>query len=86
MSVVKNHRTEPKPGRRFLIDIEGTDYPWHKDTISVSEIRDLGSLTGPEPIVEVDLVENTERTLAEDAVVDVKPGHGFAKKIRFKRG
>ena len=28
----------------------------------------------------------TERELAEGAVVDLKPGLGFSKKVTFKRG
>lgn len=73
-------------GPKYHVDIEGTDHPWDRETISVPEIRTLGGLTGPEPIVEVDLEDNTEQTLAEDAVVELKPGKGFAKKVRFKRG
>jgi hypothetical protein len=37
-------------------------------------------------VIEIDFDDNTEHTLAEDAVVTVKPGHGFGKKIEFKRG
>jgi hypothetical protein len=36
--------------------------------------------------LEVNIEDNSETTLAEDAVVTLKPGHGFAKKIRFQRG
>lgn len=86
MSVAEYKPAGPESGPKYLIDIEGTDYPWHKDTISVAEIRDLGGLTGPEPVVEVDLKENTERTLDETDVVGIEPGRGFAKKVRFKRG
>lgn len=73
-------------GPKYFVDIEGTDYDWAQATISVPEIRVLGNLTGTEPIVEVDLKDNSERTLAEDAVIDLKPGRGFARKVRFKRG
>lgn len=34
----------------------------------------------------MNLEDNTERTLAEDEVVTLKPGHGFAKKVKFQRG
>jgi hypothetical protein len=30
--------------------------------------------------------DNNERTLAAGEVVELKPGMGFSKKIRFKRG
>ena len=36
--------------------------------------------------VEVNLDDNTERTLAETDTVTLKPGHGFSKKIKFQRG
>jgi len=86
MSVTEHEHETHDHGPKFLVDIEGTDYAWGKDTISVAEIRVLGKLSGPEPIVEVDFDDNSERTLAEDAVVHLKPGHGFAHKVRFKRG
>jgi len=30
--------------------------------------------------------DNNERQLAPDEVVELRPGQGFAKRIRFKRG
>lgn len=75
-----------KAQRKYFIDIEGTDYPWPRSTISVSEIRKVGNLTGDQPIVEVDLKDNSERELAEDEVVTLKPGRGYARKVRYQRG
>jgi hypothetical protein len=75
-----------KPSRKYLINIEGTEYPWDRDTISVPEIRELGLIPSDQQIQEIDLRDNTERTLAEDEVVSIKPGQGFAKKVRFQRG
>ena len=37
-------------------------------------------------MLEVNLDTNEERTLPEDEVVTLKPGHAFGKKIKFKRG
>ena len=80
----------PKPdnehGPKYLIDIEGADYRWDRDTITVPQIRELGSIPEDQQIQEINLDDNTERTLDEDEVVTLKPGHGFAKKIRFQRG
>jgi len=73
-------------GPKFEIDIEGTLHPWESATITVPEIRTLGSLPSDEPVIEINLQDNAERTLAESETVDIKPGHGFAKKVRFKRG
>jgi hypothetical protein len=75
-----------KDGPKFEINIEGSLYPWDGDTITVPEIRELGGLPQDMPVIEVDLQENTERTLAEDEVVELKPGKGFGKKVLFQRG
>jgi hypothetical protein len=71
---------------KYLIDIEGTKYPWNRDTITVPEIRELGSLPADLPVIEVDLHKGTERTLAEDEVVRIRPGQGFSKKVSYRRG
>ena len=72
-------------GPKFFVEIEGTEYPWPKETITVPEIRDLGHLPADLPVIEVD-PDNNERTLAEGEVVTLKPGHRFGKKVKFKRG
>lgn len=73
-------------GKKYFVNLEGTEYPWRKETISVPEIRELAGWDNTLPIVEVNLKDNTERTLAEDEIVTLKPGHGFAKKVKFQRG
>ena len=75
-----------KQGPKFLIDIEGTDHPWDRDTITTAEIRQLGNFPADTPVLEIDLKDNTQRQLAEGEVVEVKPGRGFSKKVRFQRG
>lgn len=72
-------------GPKFFVEIEGTEYPWSKETITVPEIRELGNLPQDLPVIEVD-ADNNERTLAEDEIVTLKPGHRFGKKVRYKRG
>lgn len=71
---------------KYEINIEGADHPWEKDTITVPQIRQLAGWDDTQPVVEVDLSDNSERTLSEDEVVELKPGHGFGKKIKFQRG
>jgi len=71
---------------RFEVNIEGVIHPWDKPTITVPELRGLGGLPADQPVLEINLKDNTERTLAEDEIVELKPGHGFAKKVQFKRG
>lgn len=73
-------------GPKFLIDIEGVKHPWDHDTITVPELRTLGNLPTGVPVIEVDLHSGTERTLAEDEIVHLRPGQGFSKKVQFRRG
>jgi hypothetical protein len=70
----------------FEINIEGRVFAWHERTITPAQIRELGGLPADQPVIEIDFQDNTERTLAEGEVVEVKPGRGFGKKVGFKRG
>jgi len=76
----------PHSRRKFEINIEGSIHPWPVSTITVPQLRELGCLPGDQPVIEVDLQTNEERTLAEDAIVTLKPGQGFGRKVQFKRG
>lgn len=71
--------------KTYTVDIEGTLYEWHNDTITVSEIANLGGWEAGTGVIEIDK-DNNERQLAPDEVVELKPGHGFAKKVKWKRG
>ena len=76
----------PGQGPKFHLDIEGTVYDWDEDTITVPQIRELGSLPSDLPVLEIDLKDNSQRELAEDDVVELRPGLGFSKKVRYQRG
>jgi hypothetical protein len=76
---------EPQ-GPKFIVNVEGVEHEWARSTITVPEVRSLGGLPVDQPVVEVDLKDNSERTLREDEVVELKPGQGFAKKVKFQRG
>jgi hypothetical protein len=76
----------PEPGPKYFVNVEGAEHPWHEETITVAQIRELASWDGTQPVVEVNLDDNSEKTLNEGDTVTLKPGHGFAKKIRFQRG
>jgi hypothetical protein len=71
---------------KYNVDIEGQIYEWDRDTITVSELRELAGYTADQQMIEVDLQDNTERVLGEGDEVELKPGKGFAKKVAFKRG
>ena len=76
----------PEQGPKYFVDIEGEDYPWSSSQITVAQIRDLVGWDAQQQVVEVDLETMTETMFADDAIVQLKPGRGFAKKIRFQRG
>jgi hypothetical protein len=75
-----------KEGPKYFVNVEGTETPWSQETITVAQIRELAGWDTSQPVVEVNLEDNTELTLNETDAVTLKPGHGFAKKIRFQRG
>lgn len=75
-----------KTAQKYAVNIEGALFEWDRETITAEEIRELAGFDPGQQIVEVDLKDNTERTIGEDEVLQLKPGHGFGKKVRFQRG
>jgi len=82
----KTNGVTPGAGPKYFVDIEGSDHPWDQATITAAGIRELADWPADQQVVEVDLTTNIERTLTDDGVVELKPGHGFGRKISFKRG
>ena len=72
--------------QKYEVDIEGVYKPWDKETISTEEIAALGGWDVKEGVVLIDLENGTERNLEPGEEIKLRPGIGFAKKIRFKRG
>jgi hypothetical protein len=72
-------------GPKYFVDIEGTIHEWDRDTITTEEIAGLGGWEASLGVIEIDK-DNNERTLRPGEVIQLKPGHGFAKKIRWRRG
>lgn len=72
-------------GPKYFLDIEGTIHDWDKDTITTEEIIQLGGWPPSQGVIEIDK-DNNERTLKPGEVVELKPGHGFSKKVHWKRG
>ena len=69
---------------KYIVNIEGIDHEWNKETITTEEIAVLGGWIN-EGVIEIDS-NNVERTLTTNEVIHLKPGIGFAKKIRWQRG
>jgi len=72
-------------GPKYWINIEGTEHPWEQPIITTEQIAALGGWDPSIGVIEIDK-DNLERTLQPGEIVELKPGHGFAKKIRWKRG
>jgi hypothetical protein len=72
-------------GPKYFVNIEGTIHDWSSPTITTEQLAQLGGWDPAIGVIEID-PDNNERTLAPGEVVELKPGHGFAKKVRWKRG
>lgn len=82
--------TEQRPeargqGPKYFLDIEGTIHDWEKDTITTEEVIGLGGWDPSQGAIVIDK-DNNERTLKPGEVIELKPGQGFSKKVRWKRG
>lgn len=78
--------TKPDKKPKYTLNIEGVGLvPWDEDTITTEQIADLGGWDVSQGVIEVD-ADNNERTLAAKEVIQLKPGLGFGKKHRWKRG
>ena len=82
----KSEHNKKGQGPKFFIDIEGKKYPWEDNTITTEEIIELGDWDPSQGAILINLKTNEERTLNPGEVIEIKPGMGFAKKVRFKRG
>lgn len=72
-------------GPKYFLDIEGTKVEWDEPVITTEQIIDLGGWESSQGAILIDQ-DNNERTLAPEEVIELKPGMGFSKKVRFKRG
>src|SRR5262249_20328141 len=70
---------------KYIVVIEGKEFSWARDTITTEEIAGLGGFPVVDGVIEID-ADNVERTLVPNETVNLKPGHGFSKKVRWKRG
>ncbi len=68
-----------------FLDIEGTKHPWSRPTVTAAEVAALGGWDPAQGVMLID-AENNERQLQQGEAVEVHPTHGFARKIRWRRG
>ena len=72
-------------GKKFYINIEGTEIQVDSEVITVAQIRALGNIPADQPIVE-ESPDGTERTLRDDETITLKPGHRYGRAPRYKKG
>jgi len=80
----EQHQVDKVKEHEYVINIEGVEHSWNKSTITTEQIAALGGWT-TEGVIEIDK-HNVERTLAPGEIIELKPGQGFAKKVRWQRG
>lgn len=78
-------QTQEHHHQHYFVDIEGVEHPWASPTITTEDIVRLGGWDISAGVIEIDR-DNNERTLQPGEVIELKPGHGFAKKVKWKRG
>ena len=83
--MMKPEQAARDKGPKYTLDIEGNAVPWDQDTISVEQIAELGGWDISQGVIEIDK-DNNERTLSPGEIVEIKPGQGFSKKHKWKRG
>ena len=67
------------------MNIEGVEYPWDKETITVVEIRSLGNIPSDQVVIQ-EAPDGSERTLGDNETVTLKPGHRHGHAARYRRG
>ncbi len=72
-------------GQKYYINIEGTEYEWDHNEITVAEIRQLGSLPLDQPVIE-ESPDGVEHQLNENEPIELKPGHRYGRAPKYKRG
>ena len=74
-------------GEKFFVNVEGTEYSWDSESITVAEIRRLPDpdLPPDQQIVE-EFPDGSEKTLNNTDVITLKPGHRYGRAPKYKRG
>jgi len=85
MNTVPEHAKVEDGAPNYQLEIEGKTFVWNLPTITTEEVARLGGWDPAQGVIVVDH-DNNERTLAPGERVELKPGLGFGKRIRWKRG
>ena len=83
--MVTGTTTEKQTGEKFYVNIEGTEYPWDKNTITTQDIRSLSGIPANVSILQ-ESPDGTERTIGESETITLQPGHRLGRAAKYKRG
>ena len=72
-------------GKFFTIFVDGVEFHIEEPTITGGEIMDLAGIPREVGLIMV-LEDGTQISVADDEVVELKPGRRFKKAPRFVRG
>lgn len=78
-------KVHPHPGPTYELNIEGRTVAWPRPIITTEEIAGLGGWDPAQGVIMVDR-DNNERVLEPGERIELKPGLGFGKRVRWKRG
>jgi len=78
-------RDGPQTTTAYCVNIEGTEHPWTHPAITSEQIAQLGGWDASQGVVEI-LPDNTERTMSRGESIRLQLGHGFCRRVRWKRG
>ena len=81
----KKRHDDCKPKFRFCLNIEGVEFPWPVSIITMEQIAEVGGWGPSEGVIQID-DDNNEQALEPGEVVELTPGLGFCKNVRWKRG
>lgn len=76
---------EKENGPFYTFFVDGVEYHVEESTITGGEIMDLAGIPHEVGLLQL-LEDGTQRSVAVDEVVELKPGRRFKKAPRYKRG
>lgn len=76
---------EAEAGPFYAFEVEGVEYRHDEPEITGGQIMDLADIPRSDGLVQI-LDDGTQKTVAEDEVIELEPGRRFKKRPRFKRG
>jgi len=72
-------------GPKFHFWVDGVEHVVYEESLTVAQIKQIGGVPADLPLLLLH-DDGSEEQLADDQVIELKPGRRFARAPRFKRG